>query len=179
MIRIPLPFHEAFGEKQSLLEIVLVLLFGIGGTAAMAVLQPDALSGLSTWRVVLALVLVFDVLAGCLANFTRGTNDYYSARPVARWIFIAVHVHLPLIALLLGTPLTPALIVWGYTIAGALLVNALRQNARQVFVAATLLGTGLLMVQFLRLDTFMTVVAALFLVKVQYGFAVDHSRTHR
>lgn len=176
MVRVPASLREAFGETQSVVEIVVVLSFGIVGTTTIFMLHPSSVSGLPVWRSALALILVFDVLAGCLANFTRGTNEYYAHRPRARWVFIAVHVHLVLIAALLDAAMGPAWIMWAYTICGASFVNAIRTDDRQVFVAATLLAIGLALNSYVHSAGPMEAVAALFLIKVLFGFAVDHAR---
>ncbi|AWY01592.1 hypothetical protein A8139_17690 [Marinomonas primoryensis] len=53
------------------------------------------------------------VLAGCIANFSFGTNEFYSKRPKNRLIFISIHIHILVIAWLLSEPMGAALIVWG------------------------------------------------------------------
>jgi hypothetical protein len=167
--------HEAFGETQTWIEFLATIAFGIGGAVVLVWLHPQPFGDVPLWRSAFAIVLIFDIFAGCVANFTRGTNDYYGARPGARWVFIAIHVHLPAVALLLGMDLGFAMAVWAYTIAAAAIVNALRGTAVQPFVGALLLASGLLLApQILSTSLPMLVIAQLFMVKVLYAFAVDH-----
>ena len=179
-IRVPAILHDVFGERQSWGEIAAVLGVGLAVAGTLFLAFPAWTSELAWWRSLLAFLLCFDVAAGSVANFTRGTNDYYAQRPRHRWIFIAVHVHLPALAWLLSVDLLPAVAAWAYTIAGAALVNALHGHPRQTFVAAVLWVLGLtLVIGFGGFTPPFLIIAVLFLTKVLYGFAVDHYRNDR
>jgi hypothetical protein len=174
-IRIPSFLHEAFGETQSAAALLTIGLFGLGLTVGLFLAYPEMAAGLPWWRSLLAGLLIADIFAGCLANFTRSTNDYCAARSRARLVFIAVHVHLLAVAWLLGVGGWQAVLVWAYTIIGALVVNALAGGRSQVFVAGALLCAGLaLAILSLPAPPYFLLIAALFLVKVLYSFAVDH-----
>ena len=171
LLAIPSPLHDVLGERQSRLAIAL-----IAGAALVAVLSvTPALAEVALWRGILAALLIADIAAGAVANLTNGTNDFYAARPRHRWVFIAVHLHLPVVALLLGLPLVPALIAWAAVIVAAVIVNALAGRGEQRVLAGTLLivivcGLTLLPDQQITL----LLVSALFAAKVAYSFAVDH-----
>lgn len=174
-IAIPAFLHEAFGERQDIREFVLIFVIGIGATALLLLVHPQAVSGLSVWRAALAALLILDVFAGCIANFTRGTNNYYAVRPTARRVFIAIHLHLPAVALLLGVAFVPALMVWAYTISGAVLVNSLKDSRHQRFIGGALFAFGLFAApQFVGFPIYMLVVAQMFMLKVLFAFSVDH-----
>lgn len=177
-IEMPKALHEVFGERQSWLSVCLILAGGLAGAAVFSGLylaeragQPiPGLLGLLP-----GMLLVFDVAAGSIANFSRGTSDFYAARPRHRLVFIAIHAHLPVIGWLLGLSLPPLLLVWLYTLAAAGLVNWLAGRPDQTFCAGALLALGLMLVMALPLDgAAARLIAALFLLKVQYAFAVDH-----
>ncbi|HAE21724.1 MAG TPA: hypothetical protein DCG47_05295, partial [Spirochaetaceae bacterium] len=116
-ISIPSALHEVFGEEQTLGSLVGVLLAGSVGATAFYVLGADTLITAGILRTSLALLLAFDIAAGCAANFTRGTSDFYARRAAKRRIFIAVHLHLPALALLAGLPLLPSLAALALSIA--------------------------------------------------------------
>lgn len=101
-MRIPPVLHDIFGESQTIAEMLAILLFGGGVATALVWAYPEMTQGLPLWRSVIAYLLIFDIGAGCIANFTRSTSNYYAARPKGRLLFISVHVHLPLVAWLLG-----------------------------------------------------------------------------
>ncbi|MCU8113100.1 hypothetical protein M2G64_04130 [Vibrio vulnificus] len=118
MAEIPIPksLHEVLGEKQSLLEIVSIFAFAFVGSAAIYGVLYRPSSPEVTWQVAMGFILIVDVLAGCVANFTRGTNLYYASRRSSRFMFIAIHFHVIAIAWLLGESILLAWMVWIYTI---------------------------------------------------------------
>ena len=131
--------------------------------------------GLPLWRSAIAYLLVVDIFAGCVANFTYSTSNHYAARNKERLVFIAVHVHILIVAWLLGTDFLPAVIIWGYTIAGALVVNALKGSRFQLFVAGVLLATGIFVaVLVIEIPKYFLAISLLFMMKVMFSFAVDH-----
>lgn len=177
-VRIPAPLHEVLGEHQTRMELAVVATFGAAVTVLILLTHRDLLAGVATWRTLLAGALILDVAAGTAANLTHGTSRYYARRPRQRLVFIAVHVHLLAIAWLLGAPLGPAVAVWAYTILAALAVNRLCGSTRQTFVGGVGLALGLVFVVMLTpsLGPLLAAVAALFLIKVAFAFAVDHYR---
>ncbi len=176
-MKAPSWLHDVLGEEPSAAEIAAILAFAIpAATVSLALARPQV----APWRVALAWLLLADIAAGCVANFTRSTNDFYAARPRNRWLFIAVHVHLPVFAWLVGTPASSAWCVaaaWCFTIAAASIVNALAGRATQVFVGGLLLSIGLAAIAAMPVTALVRVAAALFLTKVAYSFAVDHFRS--
>lgn len=168
--------RDVFGERQPLSVVVTVLAAGTAATAGLVLLDPDVFSAVPWWRAVLAVVLIWDIACGCLANVTRSTNDYYAERATHRRVFLAVHVHLVLVALLLSAPLVPVLAIWAFTIAAATVVNRLTGSPHQLFVAVTALAAALIVVPFLPdLGSLMTSVSLLFVTKVVLAFGVDHT----
>ncbi len=151
-----------------------VAMVAFGGLLAAQVLAKCGLDGLPAWRVALGAALIADIGAGCLSNFTTSTNQYYAERPRLRWGFIAAHVHLLVVAWALGWPMTPALLVWAWTVGSAAVVNLLAGHASQRLVAGGLFALSLLAPLGLTMPVPMQVVAALFTLKVAYAFAVRH-----
>ena len=82
-IKIPSFLHEVFGEQQSIATILVILAFGGCLTLAVSLVFPDILHSLPLWRGILALLLIFDIFCGCIANFTRSTSNFYAARKTA------------------------------------------------------------------------------------------------
>ncbi|EGQ7929413.1 hypothetical protein [Vibrio vulnificus] len=173
-IQIPKSLHEVFGEKQSALEIACVFAFAFVGTAIVYWHLYLPMNAELNWKVALGFVLIADVLAGCVANFTKGTNQYYAARPSSRFTFIAIHFHIIAIAWLLGGSLLSAWIIWGNTIAAAMVINSLKGHKFQLFIAANLLCYGLLLLLILPLEPWLLACSLFFMTKVMFSFAVDH-----
>lgn len=172
---IPPFLHDVFGERQHSGAILTILLFGGPLTAGMYLLYPEITDNLPVWRSALALLLIFDIFSGCIANFTASTSNFYAARKKNRIVFIVIHVHIVLVAALLNTAISYSIAVWAYTILGAFIVNALIGNRSQRFVAGLLLSVGLGCMPLLPdIQPFMLIVCQLFMLKVLFSFAVDH-----
>jgi len=166
---------EVLGEKQSIVEVSCIVIFALLGSCVIY-----SVAGIesSSWQTVAAYILIVDVLAGCIANFSYGTNEFYSKRPKNRIVFISIHIHILAIAWLLSQPIDTALIVWGYTIASAFVVNALKGNPIQNFIAANLMCYGVLLLIFLSLPIWFLMVSMFFMIKVLFSFSVDHFNKH-
>ena len=174
-IRIPPFLHDILGESQTIGELLTIAILSAGITTTLFVAFPEISQELPIWRGTLAYLLILDIVAGCVANFTRSTNNHYSSRTKERWIFIAVHVHLLLIEALLGTGIWHAVLVWGYTIMGALAINALHGSCFQLFTAGSLLVLGMaIAVLSIEIPNYFLLISMLFMVKVLFSFAVDH-----
>lgn len=179
-MRAPAWLHDVVGEEPSAAEIAAILAFALPtATLALVFARP----AVSSWRIAIAWLLLADIAAGCVANFTRSTNDFYAARPRNRWLFIAVHVHLPVFAWLVqssatsASPLWPVALIWSFTIAAASMVNLLAGREAQVFVAGLSLAIGLAITAAVPTSTVIRVAGVLFLTKVAFSFAVDHFRS--
>lgn len=179
-IRMPAYLHDVFGESQTIGELAATLFFGVGFATFLFFAFPEMTQGVPFWRSFIAYLLVLDIFAGCIANFTRSTNNYYAVRDKQRLVFIAVHVHILIVAWLLGIGLWNAVIVWGYTVAGAFAVNALKESGFQKFVAGVLLALGISIIVLGTVTPgYFLVISLLFMVKVIFAFAVDHYSTDR
>lgn len=174
-IRMPSYLHDVFGESQTIGELFTILFFGVGFATLLFFAYPEMTRSLPLWRSTIAYLLVVDIFAGCVANFTRSTNNYYAARDKQRLAFIAIHVHIVIVAWLLGIGLWNAIIVWGYTISGAFVVNALKDSQFQKFVGGVLLALGI-SITVLGTETprYFLMISLLFMLKVLFAFAVDH-----
>ncbi|MCD9024728.1 hypothetical protein [Cohnella silvisoli] len=174
-IRIPSFMHDVFGERQPFGSIVAILLFGGLLTPALYFIFPELTENLPLWRSALALLLIFDIFSGCIANFSASTSNFYAARSTNRLVFISIHFHIVLVALLLNTDIWYSIGVWAYTIAGAFIVNALIGKHSQLFVAGLLLSVGLGCTPMLTdMKPYMLIICSLFMLKVLFSFAVDH-----
>lgn len=173
-VLIPKALQEIFGERQSMASIASILLFGAILSTAVVMRFPEMYDGIPVWQRVLSFLLIFDIFCGCIANFTESTNNYYAARHKMRLLFIAVHVHIVVLALLLETDVKNAVWVWLYTIVSAFAINGLT-GPRQRFVGGLLLAGGLGWVPMLpNMEPYTLIASLLFMLKVLYAFSVNH-----
>lgn len=169
----PAPLHAALGQHQSGFAVVGIAAFGAGTTALVLAGHPG-LTAVPIWRAIVAAVLIFDIGAGCVANFTQAVQEYYRRRPRLLLLFLAGHVHLLLIAALLNLPLGEAIGITGYTLVSAAIVGHL-DGERQRIVAAVLVGVGLLGSVLVAFATpLMLLAGQIFILKLIYAHAVDH-----
>lgn len=173
-ITVPAALHDVFGERTRRIDLALILV--AGGLVGTLFVMQTSFAGLAWWRVALALALVVDIAAGAIANLTRGTNDYYVQRPLHRWGFIAIHVHVLVLSWALGAPLAQAIAVWAFTIGSASVVNLLLGHESQSSIAGLLVtsGTAVTLMWEPSAPAPLLLVYLLFLFKVVFSFAVDH-----
>lgn len=169
-ICMPKLFHEAFGEWQTRTSLAAIAL----AVALSATVWLPLVSAASTWRIVIVALLLLDIAAGAVANFSQGTNDYYKARPFSRWVFVAIHLHILAIGWLLDDPITPYFAVWAFTIATAVIVNLLAGSQKQTLVAGCSVCLGIIASPLLSMSELGQAASLLFLFKVTYSFGVDH-----
>ncbi len=170
---VPAWLHDMFGETQTPLEVLLILGFGLAMTILWFTQSPE-LAGIPWWKLLLAALLAFDVFSGCIANFTRGTSNYYAQRPRNRLVFMAVHIHLLVFAWLIGADIAMALLLWAGVIVGAWVVNAMVGHPLQLVTAAVFVCGAMAMVVIAGSSLAFTLVALFFALKVIFSFGVDH-----
>ena len=174
-VELPAWLHDVLGIRQSSAAIALIGVGALSAGGGLAVAAWPQLQRLPWFRSVPALILIFDIAAGAVANYSAGTNRFYATRPVNRWVFIAIHLHLPVVALLAGVETVPALAMWMWTIAGAFVVNAMNGREEQALVGGLVLVLGLTGTALLYTGPpWFMATSLLFLTKIAYGFAVDH-----
>ena len=173
-LRVPQALHDVLGERTRRLDVALILLAG-ALVASLFVFRTD-MAELAWWRAALAVALVADIAAGAVANLTQGTNDYYVERPAHRWGFIAIHVHVLVLAWLLDARMPQAIGLWAFTIASACVVNLQFGRASQPSLAGLLVTVGAagLLTWQPSGPPALVLVYLLFLFKVVFSFAVDH-----
>ncbi|MGZ0211570.1 MAG: hypothetical protein ACKVI4_03755 [Actinomycetales bacterium] len=171
MISVPSFLHDVLGRQQSRSALLLI---AVAVAIALLSITPS-FGDLELWRSVLAALLLADIAAGAAANLSASVNDHYATRPRSRWIFLAIHVHLVIVALLINAPLMPALIAWAATVAAGTLVNLGAGHATQRVTAGTGLIAILCMLPLLPdQEPALLAISSLFAFKVVFAFAVDH-----
>jgi hypothetical protein len=174
MIQVPSALHDVLGQRQTALSLAAIGAALVGAGVVFAALD-GAHADLAVWRRVLAFLLFLDLAAGAVANVTAGTNAHYAQSARRRWVFIAIHIHLPVFALLMGLPLAPYLMIWVYvfvTVSGLTLALA---HPEQRVLAALVMVLGLMALPLLGLEPLGAVAASLYIVKLCYAFAVNHA----
>ncbi|MBK8989995.1 MAG: hypothetical protein IPM39_28700 [Chloroflexi bacterium] len=175
-VKIPSTLHEVFGKESTLVEMLLIMFFSVGATCVVFASTKVEWEALAAWRIIVILVLAFDIFAGFIANLTFSTNAFYQASNKARMAFFAIHIQPLIFVFLTDSSRSLGIGLWIYTILAALLVNKLKGYPAQRVIAGALVGLGLIgLVLFSdRITVWLLLVLAFYQLKVIYSFAVDH-----
>ncbi|HTF82134.1 MAG TPA: hypothetical protein VL947_10425 [Cytophagales bacterium] len=172
-VNIPKFLQELHGTRTSILELILTYAAGLlSAISACLILQNLQLS-LAMWKEILLILVVADIGAGIVSNFTKGTNDYYSQRPKERWKFIAMHLLHPTLFFWIfqETPLAFISIALSILVATAL-VNSVH-NRTQQSIAAFFIILGISLVPLLQLYNPMTTwFLSVFMIKLLLAFGI-------
>ncbi|MEM6723860.1 MAG: hypothetical protein AAF598_07460 [Bacteroidota bacterium] len=133
----------------------------------------DALAALPLWRSLLFLLMVLDIIAGAIANFTKSTQDHYRGDPRKRVTFLLMHfIHIGLLILAVGH-LWYALALLVYTLIGAFIVNATSPLKQAEINAAVWVCLGcILFYVVVPPPTILMWLPAILLLKLVFAFAV-------
>ncbi|MCM3620365.1 hypothetical protein M3936_22675 [Sutcliffiella horikoshii] len=172
-IKIPAYLHEVFGERQNILQLAAIFFFGVIFTSILYIYYSNNSYEVASWRKILAFLIIFDILCGCIANFTKSTSNYYAKDKKKQIIFILIHVHLLFVGFLLGTSSLAVTLVWIYTVICSFIVISIK-GANQIFVAGLLLCIGIGVTPMLGMESYMLIISMLFMIKVVFSFSVDH-----
>jgi hypothetical protein len=178
-IQIPKFLHELFGTQQNRSELILIILFTITSTLLAAWFTAPYWQTLVWYQNLVLWLLFLDISGGVVANLSEGTNNYYNARPNARWLFIAIHIQPLLLAVVLESPINIAFAVWLYTLICASIINSLRAMVYHRLLAGALLATAIIVyvLSDVTLPIPITLAYILYMMKVIYSFSVDHTGT--
>ena len=170
--------HELFGTHQQPTEFILIILFTLTATLATAWTTASYWLGLNWYQILVLWLLFLDISGGVAANLSTGTNDYYNAHPRTRWLFIALHIQPLILAAVLKSPLIIAAAVWSYTILSTSMVNLLREKVYHRLLAGILCASALIIyiLSGISLPLPITLIYLLYMMKLIYSFAVDHTR---
>lgn len=143
--------HDIHGSTTTLFDIILTYLGGIVAAGCIYFLYAQSAFDIPLWKLILLLLISADIGAGVVANFTKGTNQYYSGNTKSntRIAFIIIHFLHPAIFLFtldLFSYQTIGLVF--YVIITALIINAINTVEAQRIIAsfASVLGISLLLI---------------------------------
>src|SRR5690606_27848812 len=143
-IKVPKFLHEVLGKESTPAELMMIFVTSILGTLGLFYFTNAEWNQLPLWKIVLLFLLIFDVLAGFIANLTLSTNNYYKENPKLRLIFIAIHIQPLIFSFLLNDYFYICLIVWIYTLITALSINTLQKYPAQRVLAGCFVMIGLI-----------------------------------
>jgi hypothetical protein len=171
-IELPKFLHDLHGERARVSTLIATYLSGL--LCASVAAWQFALAGLPVWKIALGALIFLDIGGGVVANLSSSTSQYYRERPKLRLPFLALHIiHPAALAMLFPFALSYFIYAGVVTLAGAALVNAVKDEELQQNLAALLIVVGCAFSFGFRFDMpSLYLFAPLFLVKLVLGFAV-------
>ncbi len=171
-VKMPSSLHELFGAQARMCDLWLII--AAAGVAAAAVSCLVWQEAMPAYQKIILALLALDLAGGVPANFSKGTSDYYAGHSRRRIVFIALHCLQPLaLVWLFPEDAFGVLLLSGYILLAACLVNHLRQYETQRVTAAFLLLPALLLLFVVVFHSpALEAMLALFAVKLILAFAV-------
>lgn len=169
--------REFLGETPKKGDQVLVFAITFIVMAIIGYKNYSDLSGMPIWKPILYLIMVLDIVAGAIANFTKSSQEYYKNNTQKRVTFLLMHfIHIGLLILAIGH-LWYCLAVLIYTLIGSFIVNFTNKLKQQEINASVVvcLGVILFYVVFPAPQIIMWLPAIL-LVKLVFGFSIRRER---
>jgi hypothetical protein len=175
-ISIPKFLHDIHGEKSTLYDMALTYGGGLLATFTVWIIYTQSGLDIATWKLVPLLVIAADIGAGVVANFTKGTNKYYSGdtKKKSRVIFILSHfIHPAIFFFSLNLFSIHTVVLVTFVIASTLLINGNKDYEKQKVIAAFLIGVGLSLLSILNVSNpFLMWFFPLYMIKLFLAFGI-------
>ncbi|MBB6461987.1 hypothetical protein [Flammeovirga kamogawensis] len=156
--------------KKDQIKIWGVTLFSIG---CIVYSNFTELTELPIWKAILFIVMLLDIFAGAVANFTKSTQTHYKENTKKRIIFLFSHLlHIGFLVLAIGHAYY-CFALLAYTITGGLIVNFTTSIKQQEINAATIFCVGILLFYVLFPAPHLLIwLPAILLIKLVIGFSI-------
>lgn len=169
--------REFLGENPTKKDLLIIWGMAILSIGTIGFKNWNELSGLPIWKTVLFLLILVDIFAGAIGNFTLSTQLWYKNKPKKRVVFYFEHlVHIGLLTLAVGH-LWFSFGLLLYTIGAGLLVNYTKSLKQQEINASAVICIGLLIFYVaLPVPQILIWLPAVLLIKLVMGFSVRRER---
>lgn len=145
-IVIPKFLHDLHGETSTPSDVALTYFGGLISAITLFAIYLQAGPEMAWWKLLLLLLTGADIGAGVVANFTRGTNKYYSGdkKKKQRTGFILLHMIHPAIFLFaLKSFSASSVLMVAFVLAFTFVINSLNEPQNQRVLAAILVVSGM------------------------------------
>ena len=129
---------ELFGRETTKFDLLAIIICSV--SFAGLILQQKWNAEISTFKLIILIILALDIAGGVIANFTKGTNNYYSESLRKRYLFIFFHLLQPSILIwIFPTELQAILGISILTLISSIIVINVKNQYNQKIIAITLL----------------------------------------
>lgn len=132
--QIPNYLHKIHGMKNTIPEILMPHIIAIIGSIYTVLLMQD----FSLIHIVLMVIITYDLSGGAVANFSKGTSDYYSNSSKLRVIFLLTHLSQPTVLVYVFSNSTYEIVFLSlFLLVSSVYVNQLKSLRHQIWVGIT------------------------------------------
>jgi len=172
IIEVPKYLHELHGERTSRLDLLATYLVAIVATTLIVYMGLDL--SLPFYKFILLGVLAFDIAGGVTANFTSGTQHFYSKKSKLRYRFISLHVlHPSILMFVFPGSYIYIIILSVFTLIVIALLNGIKNESNQRVLASffTVIGVTLSFVMEIS-EPIVQLMMVLFIIKLIISFSI-------
>ena len=170
---------ELFGRVTTAFDLLAIIISSISFAGLTLLLKWNA--DISNFKLVILTILALDIAGGVIANFTKGTNNYYSESLRKRYLFVFFHLLQPSILIwIFPSELLAILGVSLFTLTSSIIVLNIKKQYNQRIIAVTLLLFSIFLSTLLNYsDPLTKMIMQLFSIKLILAFSVNWSSTDK
>jgi hypothetical protein len=170
---------ELFGRETSTFDLLAVIISSVLFAGLTVLIKWN--SDFSILKKIILTILALDIAGGVVANFTRGTNNYYAESLQKRYLFVLFHLLQPSILIwVFPKELLAVLGVSIFTLISSIIVLNIKKHYNQRIIAVTLLlFTLIVSTLFNYTDPFTKMIMQLFSIKLILAFSVNWASTDK
>lgn len=164
---------ELFGRETTRFDLLAIIICSVSFATLTMILKWNV--DISTIKKIILTILALDIGGGVVANFTTGTNNYYSESLRKRYLFVFFHLLQPLILIWIYPIDSLAIMVISLlTLTSSIIVLNLKDQYTQRIIAVTLLLLCIILTPILNYsDNLLQIVILLYSMKLILAFSVN------
>jgi hypothetical protein len=164
---------ELFGRETTIFELLAIVISSLSFAALTLTLKWNA--EISILKIIILTLLALDIAGGVVANFTKGTNNYYAESLRKRYFFVLFHLLQPsILTWIFPNELLAILVISIFTLISSIIVLNTKKHNTQRITAITFLLLSFILSIFLNYsDPLLQIVMQLFSIKLILAFSVN------
>jgi hypothetical protein len=166
---------ELFGRETTTFDLLAIVIASLSFAGLTLALKWNA--DISIFKLIMLTILSLDIAGGVVANFTTGTNNYYTESLRKRYFFVLFHfLQLSILIWIFPNELQAILGISIFTLISSIIVLNLNKHYTQRITAITLLLLSFILSILLNYsDPLLQIVMQLFSIKLILAFSVNWS----
>ncbi len=139
--QIPEFLHKIHGIKNTLPEIFMPHIVAVLASIYTVLLMQDY----GLLDTILLVIITYDLSGGAVANFTKGTSDYYSKSSRLRNVFLLTHLSQPLVLIYVFSNSTIEIVLLClFLLVASVYVNQLKSLRHQTWIGITVVSVSVI-----------------------------------